>query len=94
MASEPEGGEAPHEIDFVTFVMSLAASVMLSLGEHEDGTSGGPVNLPLAKQTIELLSLLQTKTRGNLTAEEGRTLEHVIYDLRMKYIKVSSEKRS
>lgn len=93
MADEAQGGDAPHhEIDFVTFVMSLGASALLNLGEHEDGTDGGPVNLPLARQTIEILGLLREKTRGNLSADEDRTLDHVIYDLRMKYIKISRGK--
>ena len=77
-------------IDFITFVLSLAASTMIHLGEQEDG-SPGPVNLPLAKQSIDIISMLRERTRGNLTDEESRTIEHVLYDLRMRFLKVSGE---
>jgi hypothetical protein len=78
--------ELPH-IDFGTFIMSLASSVLVHLGEiphPEDGKVFA--NLPLAKQTIDMLGMLQEKTRGNLTKEEAEVLEHLLYDLRMKYV--------
>lgn len=72
----------PH-LDFATFVMSLAQSVLIHLGEIEEP---GGRNLPLAKQTIDLLGMLEDKTRGNLTDEEARLLQHLLYDLRLKYV--------
>lgn len=74
------------EIDFVTFVMSLAASALLQMGEHEDGSAGGPVDLPLAKQTIDIIGMLREKARGNLTADEDRIVETALYDLRLKFL--------
>lgn len=79
---------SPHEaIDFATFVMSLAASALINLGEHEDDQGKLNVNLPLAKQSIEILGMLREKTRGNLSAEEQSTLESVLYDLRLRFLK-------
>ena len=76
----------PH-IEFGTFVMSLAQSVLMHLGELTmQGEPREKPNLPLAKQTIDILGMLQEKTRGNLSAEEARLLEHLLYDLRIKFI--------
>ena len=92
-SSEPQGpskdgAEPPHEvIDFATFVMSLAASALINLGEHEDDQGQINVNLPLARQSIEILGMLREKTRGNLTTEEQSTLESVLYDLRLRFLK-------
>ena len=74
-------------IDFATFVMSLASSVLVHLGEleHPD-TRERTANLPLAKQTIDILGMLREKTRGNLTQEEAQVLDNLLYDLRMKYV--------
>lgn len=80
--------ETPHEvIDFATFVMSLAASALMNLGEHEDDQGQINVNLPLARQSIEILGMLREKTRGNLSPEEQSTLENVLYDLRLRFLK-------
>jgi hypothetical protein len=69
------------------FVMSLASSVLVHLGEIEHPDAGGrQPNLPLAKQTIDILGMLREKTRGNLTHEEAQVLDNLLYDLRMKYV--------
>ncbi len=80
-----------HEIDFVTFVMSLAASALIQMGESEDGGAKGPVDLPMAKQTIDIIGMLREKTRGNLTAEEDRVVETALYDLRLKFLHASKK---
>lgn len=77
------------EIDFVTFVMSLAASALIQMGES-DGEPG-PVDLPMAKQTIDIIGMLREKTRGNLTAEEDRVVETALYDLRLKFLHASKK---
>ena len=81
-----EPGSLP-EIDFGMFVMSLASSVLVHLGEieHPDSQERDP-NVPLAKQTIDILGMLREKTRGNLTQEESQLLDNLLYDLRMKYV--------
>ena len=74
-------------VNFATFVVSLASSAMLYLGEVPDPTTQqSGVNLPLAKQTIDLLGVLQDKTQGNLDGEERQLLESVLSDLRVKYV--------
>ncbi|NLE49023.1 MAG: DUF1844 domain-containing protein [Sandaracinaceae bacterium] len=73
-------------IDFNMLVLSLSTSALMHLGEieGEDGKRDAP-NLPLARQTIELLLILDEKTKGNLTGEEERLLSGVLYELRLKY---------
>lgn len=79
----------PH-VDFATFVLSLSHSALMHLGEaphpEDDGVR---VSLPLAKQTIDLLGLLEEKTKGNLTGEEERLLTQILFDLRMRYVEKS-----
>ena len=74
-------------IDFSTFILSMSQAVLLHLGELEDPETNQTIrNLPLAHQSIDMLGMLQEKTRGNLTEEEGKLLENLLYDLRMKYV--------
>jgi len=76
------------EINFPTFVVSLNASTLLHLGAIEDPTSGQKTkNLPMAKQTIDILSMLEEKTAGNLNNEEKNLLKNILYDLRLMYVK-------
>ena len=80
--------DRPRTIDFPTFLISIGSSALIHMGEAPDPTSGekAPVNLPLAQQSIDLLALLQEKTKGNLQPDESRFLETLLYDLRMKYV--------
>jgi len=76
------------EINFATFIFSLNHSVLVHLGVIEDPVSGKMAkNLPLAKQTIDILGMMEEKTRGNLTNDEEKMLKNILYDLRMIYIK-------
>ncbi len=76
------------KIDFATFIFSLNSAVLAHLGIVEDPAGGGiSRNLPLAKQTIDLLGMLQEKTRGNLDADEERMLNDILYDLRIRYVR-------
>ena len=76
------------EINFATFIFSLNHSVLVHLGVMDDPSTGKKVkNLPLAKQTIDILGMLEEKTQGNLTEDEGKMLKNILYDLRMIYIK-------
>ena len=76
------------EINFVTFVLSLNASALVNLGLVEDPASNTKgKNFPLAKQTIDILGMLQEKTRGNLSADEENLIKHVLYELRMIFVK-------
>jgi len=96
-ASESAEAVAPEEdttdfqlpkINFATFIFSLNSSVLLQLGLIDDPTTGKKTkNLPLAKQTIDILSMMEEKTRGNLTKDEETMLKNILYDLRMLYVK-------
>jgi hypothetical protein len=78
------------EINFATFVVSLNASALLHLGAIEDPTTGETnKNLPMAKQTIDILSMLAEKTTGNLSTDEEKLLKNILYDLRIIYVKES-----
>lgn len=76
------------EINFPTFVASLNASALVHLGVIDDPAVGKKSkNLPMAKQTIDILSMMEEKTAGNLTKEEEYMLKNVLYDLRIMYVK-------
>jgi Domain of unknown function (DUF1844) len=76
------------KIDFSTFVLSINSSALVQLGLIEDPGSGQKTkNLPLAKQTVDLLAMLEEKTRGNLTSDEENILKNILYELRMLYVK-------
>ena len=76
------------DLSFTAFVLSLASTAAIHLGDLPDPMSGQPAeqNLDGAAQMIEILALLEEKTRGNLTAEERQVLEQVLYELRMRFI--------
>lgn len=94
-AAEPEAkpvAAAAHEeargpIDFVTFVLSLGSTAAIQLGDlPEPETGERRRDLPMAKETIDLLGMLQEKTRGNLSHDEARFLEGLLYDLRLRFV--------
>ena len=76
------------QINFSTFVISLNASALVHLGQLEDPASGTKSkNLPMAKQTIDILSMLEEKTKGNLLVDEENILKNILYDLRIFYVR-------
>ncbi len=78
------------EIDFKNFILSISTSALIQLGEIQDPfTQKTTKDLPLAKQTIDLIGMLKEKTKGNLSPEEGKIIEYILYDLRMKYVKAA-----
>jgi hypothetical protein len=78
------------EINFSSFLLSLSSSTLLHLGEIADPQSGEKKkDLALAKQSIDIINLLKDKTKGNLTQEEEKLLEHLLYDLRMRFVKAN-----
>jgi len=75
------------EINFSTFIFSLNTSALLHLGEVPDPATGKQQeDLVMAKQTIDLLAMLEEKTRGNLTSDEENLVKHILYDLRLRYV--------
>jgi hypothetical protein len=75
-------------LGFISFVLSLASTAAIHFGDLPDPISGdrAEVNLEGAAQMIEILALLDLKTRGNLTAEERQVLEQVLYELRLRFV--------
>jgi hypothetical protein len=81
------GGATLPAVDFHTFVLSLGSSALLHLGELEHPDVGAPQkDLPLAKHTIDILVMLEEKTKGNLTAAEEKLIGSLLYDLRLRYV--------
>jgi len=75
------------KVTFNTFIMSLASSAMVHLGEVPNPETGKTsVNLQLAQHTIEILSMLQEKTKNSLEADEIKLLNGILYELQMKYV--------
>ena len=75
------------EVTFSTFVLSLASSALMHLGEVPDPDTGKTVrNEVLARHAIDLLTMLDDKTRNGLTPEESKLMRDVLYELRMKFV--------
>lgn len=88
------GGESASgvPVSFASFVISLGSSSLMLMGEQLDPQQPAmPVNLPQAKEIIDLLSVLDVKTKGNLTTEEQTVLRDMLYALRMKYVSLTSK---
>lgn len=93
----PANGEranASTGISFVAFVLSLAQTAAVHFGDIPDPNSGASAeaNLAAAQQMIDILGLLEEKTRGNLTAEERQLLEQVLFELRLRYVDVANKR--
>jgi hypothetical protein len=83
-------------LSFIQFVLSLASSAAIHFGDLADPQSGEPAepNLDGASQMIDILALLEEKTRGNLTLDERQVLEQVLYELRLRFVEAQrGEKR-
>ena len=80
------------DLSFTAFVVSLASTAAIHLGDLADPSTGQKLdpNLEGAAQMIEILTLLEEKTRGNLTAEERQVLEQILYEVRMRFVQVNS----
>src|SRR6476661_1006977 len=78
-------------ISFAAFVLSLAHTAAVHFGDIPDPISGekSDVNLAAAQQMIDILALLEAKTRGNLTAEERQLLDQILYELRLRFVEAN-----
>ena len=92
--SDPKSapGDLP-QMDFTTFVLSLATSGMVYMGlaPIPDGEERPELNLALARQTIDTLEMLQRKTQGNLDDAESKLLQSILYELRMGFVKAKAK---
>jgi hypothetical protein len=84
--------ESLPSIDFATFIVSLSHSALLHMGDapHPE-TNQVETSLPLARQTIDLLGVLEEKTKGNLTGAEERLLTQVLFDLRLRFVEAQKK---
>ena len=88
---EAPGGAPLPRIDFAGLLLSFGTSALYHLGEVVDPETGkpGPVDLPVARQSIDALEVLEEKTRGNLSEDEQTLLGHLLTDLRMRFVQKS-----
>lgn len=95
-AQEGQNGEGEENelppFDFNLLVLSLTTSALMHLGEAPEAGPQGEVNLGHARQVIDMLAVLEAKTRGNLTGEEERILHQALFDLRMRYARKAAGK--
>jgi hypothetical protein len=81
------------QVTFASLVMSLAGTAAVHLGDLADPATGkaGPQNVDGARHMIDILGILQEKTKGNLTSDEASILEQVLYELRMRFAEVQRD---
>jgi hypothetical protein len=93
MSDDHSHDQAESAVTFLGFILSLAHTAAVHFGDVPDPVSGEtiPANLPAAQQMIDILSLLEEKTRGNLTAEERQFMEQILYELRLRYVEASKQ---
>lgn len=94
-AYEQQSGKAGgQKSDLETLILSLSTSAMIQLGLVEDPAGGRiPADFEAARHTIDMLAVVQEKTRGNLSPPEEQLLEQVLYELRLAYVNISSGSR-
>ncbi len=86
-ANHSEGVSPDVPVNFSSFILSLATSALIHLGEEVDPETGQKsIQLPNARQVIDLITLLEEKTKGNLSKEEKNLVNHLLYTLRMKCV--------
>lgn len=80
-------------LSFSGFIISLTTTAAVHFGDYPDSATGETraPNLPGAQQMIDILAMLEQKTRGNLSAQERSLLEQVLYDLRMRFVAAQQE---
>ena len=78
------------QLDFGTLVFSFATSALINLGVAPDPqTKKTTKNIPVAKQNIEILEILQKKTKGNLSPEENQLMENLLAQVRLRFVEAS-----
>jgi hypothetical protein len=96
--SKPAGGDRKEDvlpsIDFTTFILSLSHSALMHLGEAPNPeTNQVERNLPLARQTIDLIGMLEEKTKRNLSGDEERLIGQILFDLRMRFVELEKREK-
>jgi hypothetical protein len=76
------------EVNFNSLIFSLSSSALLHIGEIADPQTGQKrIDLPMAKHSIDIISMLRDKTKGNLDDEEQKFVDNILTDLRLRYVK-------
>ena len=84
-------GDTMPKIDFSSFILSLYSSGLVQLGKVEDPSTGKKEkNLPMAQHSIDMIAMLQEKTKGNVTEDEENLLKALLSELRMAYVEASA----
>ncbi|MBM4261251.1 MAG: DUF1844 domain-containing protein [Deltaproteobacteria bacterium] len=92
-ATDPHRDDPLPEINFSTFVVSLSTQALMHLGEIPNPANGNlEQDIPVAKQMIDLVAMLKDKTKGNLTHNEDKLIEDILFDLRMRYVERVKQK--
>ncbi len=82
------------EISFASFILGLSTQALMYMGEMPPAPGQSPhMDLSAAQQMIEVLAMLQQKTKGNLDAGEAAMLENALFDLRMRYVDLAKKGR-
>ena len=93
--AEPAQKQPVPPINFLSFVYSLGTSALMCLGEPVgEGAAGQTPNLAQAQEIIDILTMLESKTKGNLTAEEDTLLQEMLYALRIKFVERAKARKS
>ena len=83
----PDDAGTMPQVTFSTFILSLASTALVQLGEVPNPETGQiEQNLALGKHTIDVLDMLRSKTKACLDNEEQRLLDGILYELRLKYV--------
>ncbi|HEX8525222.1 MAG TPA: DUF1844 domain-containing protein [Tepidisphaeraceae bacterium] len=85
-----ERGQAPQP-SFAALVQSLLTQVLFYLGDLAPRGTEPQINLDMAKYNIDVLGILEEKTKSNLSEEEQRLLDSALYEVRMRYVSVASQ---
>jgi len=86
---DPSKSRKVPDVDFSTFIISIYSSALVQLGEIPDPVTGKRTkDLFIAKQTIDMIAMLEKKTSGNLDSEEEKLMKSLLHELRMAYVKV------
>ena len=88
MKGEPDVAAKP--IEFTTFLLGLASTALIHLGDAPHPETGKPArDLVMAHETLDLLTMLREKTRGNLTPEEEQLFNTLLTDLRLRFVEAA-----
>jgi len=94
-ASQAEQPQHAQPINFLSFVYSMGTSALMLMGENPGQGAAGPApNLAHAQEIIDILTMMETKTKGNLTGEEETLLQEMLYTLRIKFVEKASSPKS